>query len=718
MAGIIKTILSLSHRRLPPSINYERPNPEIDFESSPFFVNSQLREWRSESGPLRAGITALGAGGTNVHLILEEAPPEKPLPASSKPQLLLLSAKTNGALERATEELAAHLEQHPELDLADVAHTLQVGRKQFSHRRALVADSLADAVATLRSSDAKRLPTQIQQRGTPSVAFMFPGGGAQYATMGAELYQTEPAYRSAFDECLAALPPAQATQLRGLVLASAERQAAASAELERPSLALPALFATEYATAKLFMAWGVKPVAFIGHSMGEYVAAALSGVFSARDGMLLVATRGRLFETLPPGGMLSVELPEAELRTLLGARLSIAAVNGPQLCVASGPVDALDDLERELGARDVGTTRIHIAVAAHSQMLAPILAEFEAFLGTIRFGAPSVPFVSNLSGRWVTAQEVQGAAYWVQHLRSTVRFADGLAELLKGGDRVLLEIGPGRTLSSLSRQQVPAPTALPTLRHPQEVLSDVRFAALTLGRLWLTGVPLDFERIRGAERRRRVALPSYSFEPQRYWVERGTPNAAQGHKPGALRKKPDIADWFGSAAWKRAATPEPEPEPELGPWLIFTDQSGVGERVAALSAGEKVIQVMAGDTFMKVGQDRYTIRPDAAADYQALVDDLMLRELFPNQVVYAWPITAAKPRWSLRALAEQSRAADLFRPHVMEFFGPLFLAQTLGAQERGLTLSFVSTGLHQVAGDGAPEPEKGAAARPRARHPA
>ena len=704
MAGIIKTILGLNHRQIPPSINYQRPNPEIDFENSPFFVSSTLREWRTESGPLRAGVTALGAGGTNVHLILEQPPQRKPLPASSKPQLLLLSAKTSAALERATEALAAHLEQHPELDLADVAHTLQVGRKQFSHRRALVADDLADAVATLRSADPKRLPTQVQQRSVPSVAFMFPGGGAQYATMGAELYRTEPAYRSAFDECLAALPPALATRVRGLVLSSAERQAEASTELERPSLALPALFATEYATAKLLMAWGVKPVAFIGHSMGEYVAAALSGVFSPRDGMLLVATRGRLFETLPPGGMLSVELPEAELRTLLGARLSIAAVNGPQLCVASGPVDALDALERELTVRDVGTTRIHIAVAAHSQMLAPILAEFEAFLGTIRFGTPSIPFVSNLSGRWVTTQEVQSAAYWLEHLRSTVRFADGLAELLKGGDRVLLEIGPGRTLSSLSRQQVPAPTALPTLRHPQEALSDVRFAALTLGRLWLTGAPLDFELIRGGERRRRVPLPSYSFEPQRYWVERGIPNAAHAHKPGVLRKKPDITDWFGSAAWKRAATPEVEPV--LGPWLIFSDQHGIGERVAALSAGEKVIQVVAGDTFMKVGQDRYTIRPDAAADYQALVDDLMLRELFPNQVVYAWPITAEKKRWSLRALAEQTRGVELFRPHVMEFFGPLFLAQTLGAHERALTLSFVSTGLHQVAGDGAPEPEK------------
>ncbi len=259
MAGIIKAILSLNHRRLPPSINYERPNPEIDFQNSPFFVNSELRDWRSESGPLRAGITALGAGGTNVHLILEEAPERKPLPPSTKPQLLLLSAKTSAALERATEELATHLEQHPELDLADVAHTLQIGRRQFPHRRALVAGSLTDAVDALRSADAKRLPTQVQQRGTPSVAFMFPGGGAQYATMGAELYQTESVYRSAFDECLAALQPSHAAQVRSLVLASAEGQVAASAELERPSLALPALFATEYATAKLLMGWASRP---------------------------------------------------------------------------------------------------------------------------------------------------------------------------------------------------------------------------------------------------------------------------------------------------------------------------------------------------------------------------------------------------------------------------------------------------------------------------
>jgi len=704
MAGIIKTILALNHRQIPPSINFDRPNPEIDFESSPFFVNSRLRDWRVDTGPLRAGVTALGAGGTNAHLIVEEPPRRTPLPPSTKPQLLLLSAKTSAALERATLELAAHLERHPELDLADVAHTLQVGRKQFSHRRALVADSVADAIDTLRSGDAKRAPSQVQLRNTPSVVFMFPGGGAQYATMGAELHRTEPAYRVAFDECLAALAPSIATEVRGLVLCSPERQAEASLELERPSLALPALFATEYATAKLLMSWGVEPVAFIGHSMGEYVAAALSGVFSAQDGMRLVTTRGRLFETLPPGGMLSVELPEAELRPLLGGQLSIAAVNGPALCVASGPVEAIDELERQLEAREVNTTRVHINVAAHSQMLAPILAEFEAFCRTIRCSAPSVPFVSNLSGRWVTSDEARSPAYWVQHLRSTVRFAEGLAEVLKGEDRVLVEIGPGRTLSSLSRQQSPAPIALPTLRHPQENLSDVRFASLTLGRLWLTGVPLDFERIRGGERRHRVTLPSYSFEPQRYWVERSAPNAAQVRKPGVLRKKADITDWFGSAAWKRAATPETEPV--LGPWLIFCDTDGLSAELALLCAGEKVVQVVAGDTFMKVGPDRYMIRPDAAADYRALLDDLALRELLPNQVVYAWPVTASSKRWSLRALAGHSSGAELFRPQVREFFGPLFLAQALGALERPLSLSFVSSGLHQVAGDAAPEPEK------------
>lgn len=701
MAGFIKTVLSLVHRTLPPSINFERPNPEIDFENSPFFVNSSISNWSSSSGLLRAGVTALGAGGTNAHLILEEALPRQERLRSNAPQLVILSAKTSSALDRATADLAAHLEQHPELDLADVAYTLQIGRKQFSHRRVLVASDLLGAISALRSADPKQIPSQAQSRVAPSLAFMFPGGGAQYATMGAELYASHAAYRSAFDECLAALAPALAVRIRALVLAPTARLIEANEELERPSLALPALFATEYATAKLLISWGTSPVACIGHSMGEYVAAALAGVFSVRDGMLLVATRGRLFETLPAGGMLSVELSEAELRPFLDPDVSIAAVNGPTLCVASGPVQALHALERVLEAREISSTRLHIAVAAHSQMLGPILAEFEAFCRTIAFAAPTLPFISNLSGTWATPDEVQDPGYWVRHLRGTVRFADGIAELLKQGNRVLLEIGPGRTLSSLSRQQMPTPTALPTLRHPQESASDSAFITLALGRLWLTGAALDFSRIWN-EPRRRVPLPTYSFEPQRYWVPLGKRGAQV--PPGALRKKPDVAEWFAAPAWRRAATP---PEEELlGPWLVFGDALGICDRLAALGPDEKVVYVVPGDSFRKLGEDRYSLRPDAAADYETLIDDLALRDVFPRQVVYAWSISEVKRRWLQRALTEMSQAFARIPEQVTDFLGPMYLAQALGARERALTLSFISTGLHQIAGDESPDPQK------------
>ncbi|HEY1532487.1 MAG TPA: SDR family NAD(P)-dependent oxidoreductase, partial [Polyangiaceae bacterium] len=436
--------------------------------------------------------------------------------------------------------------------------------------------------------------------------------------------------------------------------------------------------------------------------MGEYVAAVLANVFSAGEGINLVATRGRLFETLPPGAMLSVELPEAELRPLLSAELSIAAVNAPTLCVASGPAQAIEALAVLLEAREVGTTRIHISVAAHSQMLAPILAEFEATCRAVRFRAPELPFVSNLTGTWITAEEAVDPSYWVKHLQGTVRFAEGLVELLKSGNRVLLEVGPGRTLASLSRQQVPAPVALPTLRHPLEVASDAAFLRLTLGRLWLTGAALDFGLICGTEARRRVALPSYPFDPQRYWIEAGRPTA-QSAKPQALRKRTDVAEWFATLTWKRAATPPSEEG--LAPWLVFDDTLGLLEKVAQSLVGERVIHVQPGEMFMKVGEDRYTIRPDAAADYETLIDDLLLRDLFPRQIVCAWPVSK-RARWALPSFAARGKLSELQAALGPDFFQLLFLAQALGPHERPLTLSVVSTGLVQVAGDPAKQPEK------------
>lgn len=690
MAGLLKVLLAMRHRQLPPSINYSRPNPEIDFEKSPFFVNTKLADWSPGSGRRRAGITALGAGGTNAHLILEEAPAQPPRSQRARPELLVLSARSPAALDAATQRLAAHLRENPQLDLSDVARTLQQGRRAFTHRRVCVASDTASAVAVLESGDAKRLPSQAARRTVPQVVFMFPGGGAQYAGMGADLYEQEPAYRQALDSCLASLPAELSARVRRLVLERGAGQAAAGTELERPSLALPALFATEYAMAKLLMSWQLAPVACIGHSMGEYVAACLAGVFSIADGMSLVAARGRLFETLPEGGMLSVALSEQELLPLLGAELSIAAVNAPKVCAASGPVAAIEALRQRLTEREIDNQRVHISVAAHSAMLEPILAEFEQICRRVRLSPPSLPFVSNLTGTWITPAEATDPTYWVRHLRSTVRFASGVAEILSGGERVLLEVGPGRTLSSLARLHGSAPVAQPTLRHPQEQVPDAEFLLMALGKLWLSGTELPWQQLAAPEARR-VPLPGYPFEERPYWIEPDRQAAQQAHH-GPLRKQPEMSDWFFAAGFQRAASTGNKAEGAT--WLVFDDEAGLCSSLLTATGGARLVRVTLGESFVKYEDEHYSMRIDAPIDYESLIADLALRGLSPTRIVYAWPLTPPRISWSRRVLQDNGAFAALQRAEKTCFLGLLYLAQALGAQELSTSLLVVSSGLH------------------------
>jgi len=697
VASLIKTVLALQHRQLPPTLHYQRPNPEIDFAVGPFFVNAKLTEWKTAGGaPRRAAVTGLGAGGTNVHTILEEAPPEALSGASRDWQLVLLSAKTATALESATTNLAKHLRQNPALRLPDVAYTLEVGRKAFAHRRLLVCRSgeVESAAAALESCDPKQIFTQAVPRGNPSVVFMFPGGGAQYAGMGAELYATEPVYREAIDQCVKLVNPGLGLDLRKLMFALPEEVESATARLERPSLALPALFATEYALARLLMSWGVQPAAMIGHSMGEYVAACLSGVISYQSGMALVALRGRLFETLPEGAMLSVPLPEAEARAFMGKELSFAAINGPSLCVASGPAQSIVAMEKALAEREVESTRVHIAVAAHSAMLEPILGEFERFCRTIHFKPPEIPYVSNLTGTWITAAEATSPLYWVKHLRSTVRFADGIAALLQDPARVLVELGPGRTLSSLAQQQpVKARAALSTLRHPKAEGSDVAFLLTALGRIWLAGSSPDWSLFHAAEERRRLPLPTYPFERKRYWIEAGNPITAAAKRDTSLRKRPDLADWFYLPSWKRSLPPVQAAEPgsARGGWLLFIDACGIGAELAKRLPGAVTVSV--GERFARLDEDAYILSPGSRADYDALAADLQARGRLPRKIVHLWAVTAGG-------------AVAFDRAQKLYFESLLFLAQSLLADEQPIELTVISNNLQRVAGEAELHPEK------------
>ncbi|WP_420126424.1 type I polyketide synthase [Longimicrobium sp.] len=515
IAGLIKTTLALRTGEIPPSLHYTQPNPQIDFASSPFFVNATLARWTPPAGvPRRAGVSSFGMGGTNAHVVMEQAPAVAPSPAPSRTeQLLVLSARTETALDAAARRLAAHLEQNPDQALADVAWTLQQGRRAFAHRRAIVARTHAQAAQAL--ADASKGATGQAGSEAPAVVFLFPGQGAQYAGMAHGLYAREPVFRAELDRCAELLRPHLGLDLREVIFSDdADR-------LKQTALTQPALFAVEYAIARQWMAWGVVPESMIGHSVGEYVAACLAGVFSLEDALALVAERGRLMQSLPAGSMLAVPLPAAQVQPMLVPAVSIATINAPDRCVVSGPGGEIARLEAELLGRGIQAKRVETSHAFHSPMMDPILDAFSARVaGTVR-NAPALRWVSNLTGTWITPDEATDPAYWSRHLRGAVRFADGVATLAaEGRERVFIECGPGRTLSSLVRRQVPGSVSIHSIRHADDPADDVEVLLGALGRAWASGAEVDWRAVHGGEARRRVPLPTYPFERKRFWVDR------------------------------------------------------------------------------------------------------------------------------------------------------------------------------------------------------
>ncbi len=646
VAGLIKAVLALEHEAIPRSLHFVRPNPQIDFEHSPFFVNDTLREWARGDQPRRAGVSSFGIGGTNAHVVLEEAP-RRPAPAGGAGlQLLPLSARTPAALDQARRRLARRLQDEPDLPLADVAFTLQQGRTVFPHRLALVCRDTRDAAEALADLRSTRVVASPQRAGERTVAFLFPGQGAQYATMGRGLYEREPAFRAAVGACAELIRAPLGIDLRTLLYPEDADVAAADARLRQTSIAQPALFVTEYALARLWMSAGLQPDAMLGHSIGEYVAACLAGVLSLEDALTLVVERGRLMD-IPGGAMLAVPLPAEQLAALLDGDLTIAAANAPRLCVASGPEAEIARLEQRLAAAGTPGRRLHTAHAFHSAMMEPALAPFAAAVARVRLNPPRIPFLSNVTGTWISAADATDPSYWVRHIRSTVRFSDGLRLLLEDPARVLLEVGPGNTLTTLARQhQGTQRTFVSSLRHPRESVDDGETFLGAVGRLWVAGVPIEWKTMDGGRSGRRVALPTYPFERQRFWAEpqpvRQVPDAQL-----AVRKDPEIANWFYVPSWQRVPLSPHDSAPAAGAWLVFCDSRGLGERIVARlrARGDTAIAVTPGDGFAALPDGRYTVVPGSVDDLAALLGDLEQKRLAPARVVHSWSLTPpAAPR--------------------------------------------------------------------------
>jgi acyl transferase domain-containing protein len=445
--------------------------------------------------------------------------------ANLQPQLFVLSARTPAALDEATSRLTAHLQANPALPLTDIAYTLQMGRRAFRHRRAWVGHTLEECVEFLTQPKSTKIRTADTQGRKAGVAFLFPGQGAQQVDMGRELYEANPIFRAQVDLCCERLAPDLGLDLRQVLYPADAKSIEARERLMQTSLTQPALFVVEYAMAQVWLALGVKPQVMIGHSLGEYVAAVLAGIFRLEDALHLLAVRGRLIQSMPGGTMLAVSLSEEELTPLLGEGLSLAAVNGPKLCVVSGADAAVAALRQKLTAQRAASRELQTSHAFHSAMMDPILAEFEAEVARVPRSKPQIPIVSSLYGRMARDEEWTAPGYWAAQLRQAVRFADAVGRLLTQPDLVLLEVGPGQTLTTLARQN---PARLPsqvTIHSSPRTGSETAEILSGIGQLWLAGVEIDWAALHEGSPRRRVALPTYPFERKRHWVEPYRPAA-------------------------------------------------------------------------------------------------------------------------------------------------------------------------------------------------
>lgn len=578
IAGVLKTVLAMQHGQIPPSLHFEFPNPHIPFERGPFRVNNVLAPWPAGNRPRRAGVSSFGIGGTNVHAIVEQAPEAAPTDPAKPWQLLVLSARTPAALNRTTERVMHHLRANPDQNLADVAFSLQAGRKAFEHRRAVVARDARNAAELLESRSG--VVTGAVSSNRRPIAFLFPGLGDHYVDMGRGLYEGEPEFRNQVDSCCEFLrpllnfdlrkvmyppqavrrqdspAPEERLDFRKMVLAGRENGSGENG-IHRTVWAQPALFVLEYALAKLWMSWGIVPGSMLGYSIGEYVAATLAGVMFLEDSLRLLADRATRIEALSPGAMLAIAADEETVRAMVPPEVSVAGTNGPSFCVVAGPVDAITALECSIVEKgDLVCRSLKTAHAFHSPMMEPVAAALTEKVRPMRLSAPQIPYVSNVTGTWITSADATDPSYWARHLCQPVRFAEGLRELCSKSLPILVETGPGQMLGSIAEQYLAGMGArdrliLPSLPHASDRKPDRAFLLQSLAQIWLTGIEPDWTAVHQGERRGRLPLPTYPFERKRYWLEARMPllreqapaDAEEGHSmEGPSATMPDPVD--------------------------------------------------------------------------------------------------------------------------------------------------------------------------------
>ncbi len=780
VAGFIKTVLALKNRVIPPTLHFKSPNPALGVEETPFYVNAALTPFTNKGRLLRAGISSFGIGGTNAHVIVEEAP-EMAVSAEAagvvevgrKVQLLPLSARTGEALQDAAKNLALFLQSEQDMSLRDMAYTLQTGRKGFSHRGYAVCGDAAEAVEILSDPASSKFQVLAAEKEYRHMVFLFSGQGSQYVDMGRELYEKERIFRDEMDRCFKLLLPIMAEGLRrdglsslnellypgevagdvsgdvssnvsgdvsgnvsGDVISnisgdvsgdvSGDGKAGKEELLNRTEYTQPLLFAFLYALAKQLIHWGIKPDVMMGYSFGEYVAACLAGVFTLEEGLRLVVLRGRLMQGLPVGAMLSVPMPEEQLRRLLKGHLSIAIVNEPA-CIVAGPPEEIDALEEEMKGRRLMCMRLNTTFAAHSALMDNAVADFEAQLRRISFKEPQTPIISGITTEWLTAEEATDYRYWLRHLRETIRFSGGIRRLLKEKESIFLEIGPGRDLSVLvkrymemDKQEQPV---LNLIRPQKQKVSDTRYLLSRVGRLWLLRQKIDWTAFHGAGALLSLtSLPTYPFQRKKYWVDGSQARAAMfaGGGVDLLAKQRDMGDWFYVPTWKRSGLAgEAVTENHLpATALVFAHHGGLGDTLAGVleQAGVDTVVVHKEKQFTAFSRNRYAMHPLEGDHYDRLMTDLRRQKRKPGWIFHTWSVTGAdfvEGKTGENASTAPSMPLSqekLDSAQETGYFSLLHLVRAIGKQDFAgdseIRLAVVSDWMQQVASEPLLCPEK------------
>lgn len=679
VAGFIKTVLSIKNAQLLPSLHFAEQNPEVNFAGGPFYVNTSLQQWPRVPGqPLRAGVSSFGIGGTNAHAILEEAPPAETAGEGRRARLLSLSARTPASLKKYMERLSGFLEQEPATDLADMCYTLHLGRRAFAHRKSI---AFADKEDLLRQLKGAGQPSKSMDR-SRQVVFLFPGQGSQYGGMCRGLYEQEPFFRDLMDKGLDKLKQLTGVDFRE-ILFSAEHPE----RINATRYAQPLIFLVEYALARLLVSLGITPASMTGHSIGEYTAACISGVFEFEDALRLVVRRGELMFGLPSGAMLSAALDEKDAGQYVSGTVSLAAVNGPSQIVFSGDHDSISELLERLQRQDIACTRLHTSHAFHSHMQDSILEEFGKELRQVTLHKPTIPFISNLTGELISEEDAVSPDYWVRHLRHTVRFSDDVQTLLSKHKEMLgIEVGPGHSLSALVRQHRKTAECVSLVRPAKQEGDDELIFTSALGQLWSAGAAVNWSAWYEGEKRKRIPLPTYCFEPVPHPTEVNPfAELATLRNSGSSPNK-ELKDWLYYPTWRRSAGDLPPRSASAGCLLLSTGHPFFGRLKKELEQHyARVTEVLAGEKYEQQ-PGRFVLDPTRADHFQLLAADLE-RENAGADIIYGWGTDAGSSGSEQRELS-------------LVFMGMVKLLQALlkGGEMHGRRITFLTNRLHLVTG--------------------